>query len=191
MKYIILLLTTQMLFFCSLHAQSNSASDITDTLPLDLVIQTVNNSLKEASEDLSGISLESASVTFKTILDVEGGGGFKLFAKASKEWSKETSNSVTYNFAKPSRLKLKSFLQPEFIKLQDDLTEAVINASSQYRNSIAQIDGLQKKDFTVNLAFSVTKNTSGGFDFEIFNIGIDTSGGFGKTVSHSISLKFK
>ena len=191
MKNSFLLIAAVIITSGSVFSQPNTVNNDTDTLPLDLVIQTVNNSLKETSETLKGVSLESASVTFKTILDVQGGGGFKLFAKASKEWSKETSNSVTYNFKKPQNLSLKNFQKQEYKQLQDDLTKAITNAANQYTNSIAQIDGLKKEDFTVTLSFSVAKNTSGGIDFEVFNIGIDASGGFGRKVSHSISLKFK
>lgn len=66
--------------FASLSFAAN-AQDI----ELNEVISKINTSLNQAQNGLVGVTLTGASVTFETISAKTGGGGFKIFVKASKK----------------------------------------------------------------------------------------------------------
>lgn len=75
-KFVMALLT----FAAAVHAQNSIK-----TSELDLVIDVINNSLLAAEQNInkSNIQIDKATITLKTVSNVSGGGGFKLFVKAS------------------------------------------------------------------------------------------------------------
>jgi hypothetical protein len=155
---------------------------VNKTLKLEDVIKSINNSLAIAQAQLEGVELGEGSVTLQTTYDKEGTGGFKLFVKASKTWSKESSNSVTYKYKKPDT---KAIVK----NTTDKLALIIVDAANQYKNS-SSITGLSKDGFEIELSISITNATSGGIDFKLFGAEVDASADFQKTVFHKINLNF-
>ena len=156
-----------------------------ETVDLDKVILGINEGLERAQGSLVGLQIESAEVTFKTVRDKEGGGGFKLFAKASKEWQRENASSVTYKFQKPKKEKAMELVQ------SNALAAALAAAGDQYLKSAGEIDGLEKDGFTIVVSISVKNSNAGGVEFEIFGVGVDAGVDWSKKVVHTIKLTMK
>ena len=152
---------------------------------IDAVVKQINKSLSLAQGSLNGITLQGGSVTLETIATQSGGGGFKIFVKASRKWQKEASSSVTYNFSKPGVSALEiSADQP------DQLAEIIKQTTEQFKKTMT-IDGLVKESFEVEISLSIKKVTELGVEFELFDVGFDVGGDMEKRVFHKITLKFK
>ena len=162
------------------------AKKLLDTHPkeleLDAVIKSINNSLSIAQARFEGVTLNDGSITLQTTSTKAAGGGFKLFVRAEKRWSKGTSNSVTYKYKKPDTKDVKT-------DVQDKLALIIISAAEQYKTSTS-ITGLEKDGFEVVLSLSITNISALGIEFEIFGVGFDANADFDKTVFHSITLSF-
>ena len=162
--------------------------------PLEAMIAVINNSLDKASDDLSSsnLKIKKAEITLKVSKDVNGGGGFKLFVKASKKWEKEKTSSVTFSYNKVDRLKQKGV---EFLgnrkSFEKNLTNVIVNSAKQWKRTTSTIDGLIKDEFTVTISFSVTKFNEAGVEFEVWGIGVDAGVDWENTATHSVKLTFK
>jgi len=158
------------------------------------MITIINNSLDKANERLDSIDLDvkSATITLKTSYDKSGGGGFKLFVKASKKWQLEKVNTMKFVYEKVNKVNLKSvgYYNNEKV-FEKNLTNAIVSAANQWQNTTQTIEGLSKKSFSIEMSFMVKKITKGGIEFEIFGAGIDISGDYERTAVHTISLSFK
>ena len=159
---------------------------------MDSIIKIINNSLDKANENLTAkdLDIESAKITLKTSYDQSGGGGFKLFAKASKKWELEKASTLTFLYEKPTKKSLKPIGDNDFAH---KLTNAIVEAATEWQNATKTINGLSKSTFSVDLSFSVKKTTGTGIEFEIeiWGVGIDLNYDYEKTAVHEISLTFK
>jgi len=153
-----------------------------DTLDFNKVVKEINQSLEQAQQELIDVELTSASVTLSVIEASAKGGGFKIFGKGSAKWSKENSSSITFNYESIEASSEKSFVKA-------GLTDIIINATKAYKET-KEITGLSKKDFNIELSFSIKKADSGGVEFELFGIGFDASGERSKNAVHKIKLTF-
>lgn len=155
-----------------------------DDVPVNLVIEKINNSLSLAQGSLSGVSLEGGSVTLQTTYVKSVGGGIKFFVRAKKNRSQESSTAYAYHFAKPSATKA---ISPP----SDGLTEILSDAAAQYV-SMKSITGLVKDSFEVEVSFVVMRETDGGIEFKLFDV-VELEGGgkLSKKDAHTIKLKFK
>ena len=149
----------------------------TETYPLDLMIQVINNSLDKANKRLDSvhIQIQHAEITLQTLLDKSGGGGFKIFVKAEKKWELEKASTLTFTFEK-----IESRPEPNYKSLNKDifeknLIEAIVDAAHQWKNTTNIVNGLSKKNFNVEISFSVKKDTSIGVEFEIWGCLLYTS----------------
>lgn len=164
--------------------EKNGRGDAPPELALDAVIQYINESLLIANDQLPNeVTLVEGSITLQTTYNKEVGGGFKLFVRAARRWSKESSNSVTFNYKKPEKDEIK-------INRQDQLATVIVDAVNQYQKSLA-ITGLDKNGFQIELSLSITNVTDLGLEFEIFGVGFEAGANFEKTVFHKIALSFK
>lgn len=180
MKKIILFVLLALSFSQTIAQEKKSAEN---DVELNKVIERINFSLKQAQNELVGIALTEASVTLETISAKSGGGGFKIFVKASKKWSKEASSSVTYSFGPPQKTEEKALVK-------DQLATIIKNAAEQYKKSIP-IETLVKNSFEVEISFSLKNTTEGGIEFKLFGIELEGGVDFEKTVFHKIVLKFE
>jgi len=169
---------------------SASQEKESETLPLDSIITIINNSLDKANEKLKAkkLDIKSAEIALKTSYDQSVGGGFKLFAKASKKWELEKTSTLTFVYEKPTE-KSKKHIEDYHFALK--LTNAIVEATSQWQNANKTINGLSKSTFSVNLSFSVKETTAAGIEFEIWGVGIDVGSDYEKTAVHEILLTFK
>lgn len=174
-----------LLFLLSILCIKASAQEANNVLPLDSIVQLINRSLMEAQADLEGTTLTAATITLQVVQAKEGGGGFKLFAKASGKWSKEYSSSITYSYKEIPEPTEKSL-----VKFENNLTKSISSAALEFKNSTMAISGLKKDSFTIEIAFAVKKAGGGGIEFEIFGIGLDISGEGSNKASHKIKLVF-
>ncbi len=179
-----LLLAISLIFTSAAFAQEKKS----ETLPLDSIITIINNSLDKANENLEAknLDIKSAEIALKTSYVKSGGGGFKLFVKASKKWELEKASTLTFVYEKPTE---KSFV--EITDFEEKLTNAIVEAATQWQNATKTINGLSKSTFSVDLSFLVKKITGGGIEFEIWGVGIEAGGDYKLTAVHEISLTFK
>jgi hypothetical protein len=190
MKTIFLIIAT-LFFSIEVYSQevyklSNPSETTEEESPLDEIVSIINKSLEKAQNNLKGIQIESADLTLKTSYSKQGGGGFKLLLKASKKWEVENANSLTFRFEKVSPATEN---YEKFRKL-DYLTNALIDAAKQWNNLKKTISGLKKKNFSVEVSFTVKKNTEGGIEFEIIGVGVNVEGSLENTAVHTIKLTF-
>ena len=181
-----LLLAISLIFTSAAFAQENKS----ETLALDSIITIINNSLNKANENLEdkNLDIKSAEIALKTSYVKSGGGGFKLFVKASKKWELEKASTLTFVYEKPTEKSL------EFVGITDfeeKLTNAIVEAATQWQNATETINGLSKSTFSVDLSFSVKKANEGGIEFEIWGVGIDVGVDYENTAVHELSLTFK
>lgn len=171
------------------YSQSKPVAAQDSTCELNSIIDQINNSLNDAESELNPIKIKKAEIEFEIVYDKSGGGGFKIFAKASKMWEKEYSSSIKFSYEppKPDTL-LNGFVKSDF-NFSDALRKAVIDAAKMY-SSAKKIGTLEKNSFEVKIAFSLNNTSEGGVEFEIWGIGIDISGAIGKKVVHTITLEF-
>ncbi len=181
MKNVVLLLVVLAFGYSQSFAQKKNPNE--SEVELNKVIERINSSLKQAQNELEGITLTEASVTLQTISAKSGGGGFKIFIKASKKWSKESSSSVTYSFGQPEKTGEKALVK-------DQLATVIKNAAEQYKKSIP-IGTLVKNSFEVEISFALKKVTEAGIEFELFGVELEGGADFEKTVFHQIALKFE
>ncbi|WKK76733.2 hypothetical protein QYS49_05480 [Marivirga salinae] len=165
-----------------------------NNLPLDLMVTVINNSINEANSSLKDnpLNIKKAVITLKTSYNGSGGGGFSFFVKAEKKWQLEKAHTLTYTYEKPSEAKEKSIDKMyDPIKLfEKKLAEAIFEAADQWNKVSATVEGLPKKEFTVELSFTFKKITSAGIEFEIFGIGGDGSIDYENSATHKIALTF-
>jgi hypothetical protein len=168
--------------------------DKNETFPLEAMIAVVNNSLEKANERLSATSLDikTAEITLKTSYDKSGGGGFKIFVKASKKWELEKANTMTFVYEKAEKINEKAvdFFDNKKV-FEKNLTTAIVSAASQWQKTTATVKGLSKSKFSVEISFMVKDITDGGIEFEIWGVGLDIGGEYEKTAVHTVSLTFK
>ncbi len=179
MKFCLSILLLSIALLTTAQEKSGSKDDI----ELNDVIAQINKSLKEAQNELEGITLKEASVNLETTSSKTGGGGFKIFVKASRKWSKETTSSVTFNFGPPSKTGEKALRK-------DLLAIAIKDAAIQYKASIP-VGSLVRNSFEVEISFSLKKNTETGVEFELFGVELEGGADFEKTVFHKMNLKFE
>ena len=180
-----LLLAISLIFTSAVYGQENKA----ETLPLNSIITTINNSLDKANENLETkkLDIKTAEISLKTSYVKSGGGGFKLFVKASKKWELEKASTLTFVYEKPTEKSLELVQVTDFA---EKLTSAIVDAATQWQNATTTINGLSKSTFSVELSFLVKKVTEGGIEFEIWGAGIDLGGEYENTAVHEISLTF-
>ena len=166
----------------ALVQEKNGRGGAPKELALDAVIKSINGSLSIAQSKLKGVTLNEGSVTLETTYSNEGGGGFKLFVRAERKWSKESTNTVTYNYKKPEKKGVG-------IDTQDQLADIIYNVAKQYEESEA-MGGLDKDGFEIELSLSITNKIGGGLEFEVFGVGFEAGADFEKTVFHKITLSF-
>jgi hypothetical protein len=189
MKRLILVLTLS-LSILNLFAQQEEKA----TIPLEAMITIINNSLDKANERLSANSLDvsTAEITLKTSYDKSGGGGFKIFVKASKKWELEKANTMKFVYEKADKINTKSIKffdnKPVF---EENLTNAIVNAANQWQETTKTITGLSKSKFLVEISFMVKNTNETGIEFEIWGIGLDLGVDFEKTAVHTVALTFK
>ena len=170
------------------------AQDKSETFPLESMIKIINNSLDKANERLvsKNLDIKTAEITLKTVYDKSAGGGFKLFVKASKKWELEKASTMTFEYEKVNKTRQKSI---EFFNnkevFEENLTNAIVGAATQWYNTSQTVTGLSKSKFSVEISFSVKNVTEAGIEFEIWGAGIDLGGDYEKTAVHTISLTFK
>ena len=153
------------------------------TAELNDVIERINVALTEVQRVTDLPKLKTATVKLETTYDKSGGGGFKIFVKASRKWTKGSSSSITYKYeaiASIAESKVKA----------DDLVRIIKDAAIAYQKS-ESILGLEKKSFEVEVAFSIKKNTAGGIEFEVYGISIDAGSEWERMVGHTITLEFE
>lgn len=172
------------------YSQSKSAVAQNDsTCELNRIIEQINNSLQDAKSELKSIKIKKAEIELEIGYDKSGGGGFKIFAKASKKWEKEYSSSMKFSYELPQQdTSLNGFVKSDF-NFSKTLSKAVIDAAKMYSSS-KKIGVLEKSSLEVKIAFSLNNTTDGGVEFEIWGIGVDISGAIGKKVVHTITLEF-
>ncbi|WAC42234.1 trypco2 family protein [Pedobacter sp. SL55] len=186
MKRILFFLVISGMLVGGSHAQQQK--DDIETFELKEIVSLINNSLEKASKELDVSmqpKLQSAEITLSTIYNKTGGGGFKIIAKASKKWQLERSTTLTFSYEKNNN---KGLLTLSF---EVHLKDAVVAASQQWAGASTGVTGLSKKEFSVELSFSLKKSGSGGVEFEVWGIGIDASVDVDKTVAHKVKLTFK
>lgn len=189
MKKLILILTVafQSLTF---FAQAEEK----ETIPLEAMITIINNSLDKANEQLSTTALDirTAEITLKTSYDKSGGGGFKIFVKASKKWELEKANTMKFVYEKADKINKKSveFFNNEKV-FEQNLTDAIVSAANQWQKTTATVEGLSKSKYSVDISFMVKNITTAGIEFEIWGVGLDVGGDYEKTAVHTVSLTFK
>lgn len=191
-------LLTTLVMTCAIAAQtqaqkgSTEAAGKLETMALDSVVSEVNKALSLSSEDLrmNGLVISEAEVTLKTIRSTEGGGGFKLFVKASKKWGLEKASSITYSYERPETLMALTFDKGK-ADLHAALRKAIEEAATQWSRTTTEINGLDKDSFKVEISFGVTRSTSGGVEFEVWGVGVELDGAKERTASHSVTLTFK
>ena len=97
------LLIIMALFYCT-----TASSQENNSIPLEAMIEVINNSLIEANklihtnEQIKGakIEIQKAEVTLKTTYEKKAGGGFKFLFKGKKNVQKGNENVVKYTFIK-------------------------------------------------------------------------------------------
>lgn len=164
------------------------------TFPLESMILIINNSLDRANEQLNSevLNIKTAEITLKTSYDKSGGGGFKLFVKASTKWELEKANTMKFVYEKADKTNPKSveFFNNEKV-FEENLTNAIVSAANQWKKATKTVEGLSKSKFTVEISFMVKNIKEAGIEFEIFGAGIDIGGDYEKMAVHTISLTFK
>lgn len=189
MKKSLLLLT---LFFgtATLFAQQ----DKPETFPLEAMIKIINNSLDKANDKLNdqALDIKTAEITLITSYDKSGGGGFKLFVKASKKWELEKANTMKFVYEKVDKTNQKSveFFDNKKV-FEQNLTNAIVSAANQWQKTTATVEGLSKSKFSVEISFMVKNITEAGIEFEIWGAGIDIGGDYEKSAVHTVFLTFK
>lgn len=160
----------------------------TKTADLKSVIALINESLKIAEKDLQkhNVTLSEAEITLTTISEKSGGGGFKIFAKASGKWYKEITNTVTYKFVTP-----KVSPDEKLSKTTTRFAEAIVNSAAAYRLT-GDLAKLVKDGFEQEISFSIKAEKGAGVELELFGI-LEIEGGvdFTNTVEHSAKLTFR
>lgn len=160
----------------------------TKTADLKSVIKLINESLKIAQADLEKhrLLLSEAEITLVTATEKSGGGGIKIFAKASGKWSKEITSTVTYKFAAPnvSADEKKAFTPTAFAK-------AIVSSAQSYRDA-GPVAQLIKDGFEQEISFSIKAENGVGVEISLFGlVEIEGSADLTKTVAHSAKLTFK
>jgi len=161
------------------------------TAPLEEMVSTINNSLDAANTDLveSNLEVSTATITFKTVYSKEGGGGFKIFVKAKKQWQWERASSLSFEYVKPPVDSLITEMRPP--KFSKNLAQAIISGAKQWQAAKETISGLKKDKFTVDVSFTIKNKNQVGFEIEIWGIGVDASADFNNTAVHSVSITFQ
>jgi len=159
------------------------------SLALDTVISEINKSLVLAQNKLENFEILSAEISLQTSKEIKGGGKAKFFVKAGHTWESGNTVTMVYIFSPPN--------QQEFIKandrvkpLSEKLAEAITEAAIEFNSSQNKIPGLAKEKFKISLNFTITDNSEGGIEFEVFGIGIDTGVSYNKERSHNVTLEF-
>jgi hypothetical protein len=183
MKNIILAMCLATCSFSLVLAQKSPKAPPAETVELKDVIERINAALAEAQKSPEAASLLSATIKLETAYDKSGGGGFKVFAKASRKWAKGASSSVTYKYSTPITI---TSLESK----NDELVAIIKDAAKNFKNN-SSIAGLEKDKFEIEIAFSVTKTSSAGVEFEVYGVGVDISGDSERKVAHTITLEFK
>jgi len=183
------------LILCLSFIQCGTRQNHVQTLPLKQVVDIINQSLDNTNTDLTKTNhyITSAKISLKTIYDVSAGGSFKLFVKASH--SEDIANASKFVFQydreKNEELVGDSCSEDMGAKLfENELTNAIKSAVDQWHETHVTINGLSKKSFSVEIAFTVKTDTKGGVEFKICGAGIGADVDCGKTAIHTISLTF-
>lgn len=100
MKKIILILLAIVGFTSPTFSQKGSAPK-DQSAELNDVIDRINAALSEVQKTADIPKLNSATVKLETTYDRSGGGGFKIFVKASRKWAKGSASSITYKYEAP------------------------------------------------------------------------------------------
>ena len=179
-----ILITLALLLSFGLYAQKKSL----EVASLDQIVGMIDEAVLNAEVD-GKVQLTDAEVSLKTVKSGTASGGFSFLIKASS--SKEIENSVqfTYRFSIPEGD--EKSLSLNMSKVENSLSEAIASASAEWTSIKSSVKGLEKKDFTVALSFIVTKNASGGIEFEVFGAGINLDGKYKNSAIHTITLTFK
>jgi hypothetical protein len=190
MKTIFTILTALMfttgVYSQEFYTSSNSKEKSEQESPINEIVDLINKSLEKAQGSLSDIKIQEAEISLKTSYTKNGGGGFKIFLKASKKWEVENANTFTFTFDKVSTPKEGL----EKSGKQDYLTTALIDAAQQWKTLNNTISGLKKKNLSVEVSFTITKTSEGGIEFELIGVGVDVSGKLENSAVHTIKLTF-
>lgn len=183
-----------LLFIALLTTSLLSAQESkTETLPLESIISIINRSLDKASDQLDeeDLKIKSAVISLKTTYNKSGGGGFNIILKASKKWQLENANTFTFSYTRDSLINKSGQSVENSYITEENLTGAVVQAATQWINATEMIKGLSKDGFSVEISVIVKKKTGSGFEFEIWDAGIDLSGEVENSAVHTIELTFE
>jgi len=190
MKKITLLIILLVTAF-SINAQKKNPSvSKPETYDLKDIITTINNSIAKAEDIIKDdITIQEAEITLQTVFNKAENAELKLLLKASKNWELEKTSTLTFSYAK------KDSLQGNFIEqtpIEKSLTDAIVNATKQWRESTDIIKGLVKDKFKIEVSFMAKEKTGGGIEFDVWNIGSFSAGReVERTAVHTIALTFK
>jgi hypothetical protein len=155
---------------------------------LQEIIKNINGSIDEANKDLhNGIRIKSATVTLKTVCTNTANGEFKVLAKAAEEIELENAIELTFEYEAPKPDTSKLNKKNDF---KEKLTTPIAAAAKQWKQS-GEIEGLKKSSFSVEMSFSISNETTAGFDFEVWGIGGTLTGKHKRSAEHTIKLTFE
>jgi|GEM_PF-1114189 len=178
----------------SANAQKRQQSSKSVVLELSSVVDLINRSITQASKELSKtetkLKIKEAAITLETVYDLSGGGEFKLFAKASKKWELEKTTSITFSYSSEEKSNSKSGTSSP-MAFEQNLTNAIISAAKQWKQSTGTITELIKDNFNVEVSFMVKKSTGIGVEFEVWGVGADLSVDNENSATHKVSLTFE
>lgn len=178
----------------SIFAQQEANFIKPEVFDLKSIITIVNKSITDASKKLkdnqTNLKIKEAEITVQTIYDLSGGGEFKLIAKASKKWELEKTTTLTFSYSTAENTIPKSASKIP-VSFEKKLTDAIISAAKQWKESTGPIIGLEKDKFNVEVSFMVKKLTGGGVEFEVWGIGGDLSIDNENSAVHTVSLTFQ
>jgi hypothetical protein len=178
-----ILLSTCLVFTLFSYAFAQKGSGKKNEFNLEDITGKINKALIDAQSNLQDVDLQEASITLENVVSVTKGGGFKIFAKASKKWTKESSSSVTYNFTPAKSLTAEKNL--------DNLAKSIIDAVENYKKlKDNPISKMAATSFELEIAFTIKDNGSGGVEFELWGISVDAGIEQEKSAVHKIKLKF-
>lgn len=189
--YLIIMLLLSSL---SIFAQEEPTFTKPEMFDLKSIVTIVNRSIIEASKKLkeseTKLKIKEAEITLQTIYDLSGGGEFKVIAKASKKWELEKTTTLTFSYSSVEEIILKGKSKIP-VSFEKKLTDAIISAANQWKESTGTVKGLSKEKFNVEVSFMAKKLTGGGVEFEIWGVGADLSVDNENSAVHTVSLTFK
>lgn len=155
------------------------------TVSVNDVLNEVNASFTNANilldKEGKGVKIDEASVSFSVAKSRTSEGGVKiLIFKLGRKWSKEKESTITFNLERDAKI------APLTVQ-EDELTRLIVDAAKAF-SDIIPVQQLKAKNFEIEIAFAITRTTSGGLEFTVLSSDLSASREWEKKVSHTLTL---